>query len=72
MIRRLAPVALVAALALAVAQTATADPLNAKNAGVFRAVCGSTQLTVVVSGNGIFTPAHVIGAPPSSFRRRLT
>ncbi|MGH3083993.1 MAG: hypothetical protein ACRDNP_08025 [Gaiellaceae bacterium] len=50
-------------VALAVsAQSAAADPTNAKNADFFTAVCGSTQLSVVVNGNGEFTPAHVIGS----------
>jgi hypothetical protein len=62
MIRRLTLVALVGALALAVAQTAAADPVNAKEAGLFTAVCGSTQVDVVVNGNGDFTPAHVLGS----------
>ncbi len=54
-------IALVAALGLAVAQSAAADPVNTKNAGFFTAVCGTTELDVVVNGNGVFTPAHVIG-----------
>ena len=44
------------------AHTAAADPTNAKNAGFFTAVCGSTELSVVVNGNGAFTPAHVVGS----------
>jgi hypothetical protein len=44
------------------AQSASADPLNAKNAGVFTANCGATQVSVVVNGNGVFLPGHVIGS----------
>jgi hypothetical protein len=60
--RGIALTALVIVLAAFAAPTAGADPIGAKNAGVFHAVCGSTQLTVVVNGNGVFTPAHVIGS----------
>jgi hypothetical protein len=49
-------------LCLASAQGAAADPVNAKNAGFFIANCGGTELQVVVNGNGVFTPAHVIGS----------
>ena len=55
-------IALVATLCLAVAQSAAADPVNAKNASFFTAVCGTTQVNVVVNGNGVFTPAHAIGS----------
>jgi hypothetical protein len=62
MLRR-ATVIAVFAIALGVfAQSASADPSNAKNAGFFTAVCGSTQLQVVVNGNGTFSPAHVVGS----------
>jgi hypothetical protein len=44
------------------AQVASADPVNAKNVGIFTAVCGSQQVQVAVNGNGVFTPAHVIGS----------
>jgi hypothetical protein len=46
----------------AFAQSASADPLNAKKSDVFTAICGGTQLMVSVNGNGEFTPAHVIGS----------
>jgi hypothetical protein len=62
MLRRVTVVALFAIVLGVFAQTASADPVNAKNAGFFTAVCGSTQLQVVVNGNGVFTPAHVIGS----------
>jgi hypothetical protein len=62
MLRRVIVIAL-SAIALGVfAQAASADPVNAKNAGFFTAVCGSTELQVVVNGNGVFAPAHVIGS----------
>ena len=58
MLRRIALAAAVAVLAATAVQTAAADPVNAKDAGFFTAVCGSTQVPVVVNGNGDFTPAH--------------
>jgi hypothetical protein len=60
--RGITVLALVATLCLAVVQSAAADPVNAKNAGFFTAVCGTTELNVVVNGNGVFTPAHVVGS----------
>ena len=39
---------------------ATADPIKAKNATQINATCPGA-ITVVVNGNGEFTPAHVIG-----------
>lgn len=62
MLRRVTVIGLFAIVLGVFAQTASADPVNAKNAGFFTAVCGSTQLQVVVNGNGVFTPAHVIGS----------
>jgi hypothetical protein len=62
MLRRVTVGALLAILVGVFAQTASADPSHAKNAGFFTAVCGSTQLSVVVNGNGEFTPAHVVGS----------
>ena len=56
---------------MAIASTAGADPTNAKNAQQLQAVCGTQTLTVVVNGNGEFTPAHLIGSTsvfiPTSF-----
>jgi hypothetical protein len=48
--------------AVAIAPTAGADPTNAKNAQQLQAVCGAETFTVVVNGNGEFTPAHLIGS----------
>lgn len=62
MLRRITPVALFAIVAAVLAQGASADPLNARTSSVFTARCGATQLTIVVNGNGAFTPAHVIGS----------
>jgi len=62
MLRRATVIGLFAIVLGVYAQTASADPVNAKNAGFFTAVCGPTQLQVVVNGNGVFTPAHVIGS----------
>jgi hypothetical protein len=58
--RRTTVIAVFAIVLGVFAQTASADPSNAKNAGFFTAVCGSTQLEVVVNGNGTFSPAHVV------------
>jgi hypothetical protein len=44
------------------AQVASADPVNAKNVGIFTAFCGSQQVQVAVNGNGVFAPGHVIGS----------
>ena len=61
--RRLLVVLVSGALAaIAIAPTAGADPTNAKNAQLLRAVCGTQTFNVVVNGNGEFTPAHVIGS----------
>ncbi len=60
--RRVTLIALFAIVFAVFAQSASADPLNAKNSSVFTANCGATQLRVVVNGNGEFTPAHVIGS----------
>jgi hypothetical protein len=62
MLRRATVIALFAVVLGVFAQTASADPSHAKNAGFFTAVCGSTQLQVVVNGNGTFSPAHVVGS----------
>ena len=53
----------ISAIVLAVfAQTAAADPVNAKNSQVLIANCGGPNLMVSVNGNGEWTPAHVIGS----------
>lgn len=76
MLRRVTLVALCAIAFAAFAQAASADPVNAKNSSVFIANCGATQLTVVVNGNGEFTPAHVIGSTavfiPTAFNLTFT
>src|SRR5262245_40066178 len=52
-----------AAVALAVAHGAAADPTNAKTSLAIPATCDNGQSYVVsVNGNGEFTPAHVIGS----------
>jgi hypothetical protein len=38
--------------------SASADPGNAKNAQVIPLTCGDTTYTVIVNGNGAWTPAH--------------
>ena len=49
-------------LAGAIVPAATADPTHAKNATQISATCSGQPITVVVNGNGEFTPAHVIGS----------
>jgi hypothetical protein len=58
--RRSSLIALFAVVCAIWAQNAAADPV--KNGDFFTAVCGGTQIDVVVNGNGTFTPAHVIGS----------
>ena len=62
MLQRGIIVVLVAAAVAVLAQTASADPTNAKNSLVVTVSCGSQQLHVSVNGSGEFTPAHVIGS----------
>ena len=65
-----------ALVAVAIAPTAGADPINAKNSLQLQAVCGTQTLTAVVNGNGEFTPAHVIGSTsvfiPTAFNTTFT
>ena len=76
MLRRITVIALFAIVLGVFAQSASADPVNAKKAQFFTAVCGSTQLEVVVNGSGVFTPAHVIGSTsvfvPTAFDVTIT
>jgi hypothetical protein len=58
--RRLLVLAAGALAAVAIAPTAGADPTNARNSLQLQAVCGTQTYTVVVNGNGEFTPAHLI------------
>ena len=44
MLRRITAIAVFAIVCAVLAQTAAADPLNAKNPGVFTARCGTTEL----------------------------
>ena len=61
MVRRLLVITTFVALAtVTVAPFAAADPSNAKNSTVIHAVCGAQPVTVVINGNGIFSPAHVV------------
>ena len=54
-----------------IAPTVGADPTHAKNSLQLQAVCGTQTYSVVVNGNGEFTPAHLIGSTsvfiPTSF-----
>ena len=55
--------ACVAVLAgLVIAATASADPVNAKNATILAGSCDGTPVQVVTNGNGEWTPAHILGS----------
>jgi hypothetical protein len=62
--RRLLVFAVCGALtAVAIAPTAGADPVQAKNSMQIEAVCpGAAPYMVLVNGNGEFTPAHLLGS----------
>jgi hypothetical protein len=60
--RRVTLIALLTTFCLAAAQSAAADPVNAKNAFFATATCGETQVMVVLNGNGVFAPGHVLGS----------
>ena len=61
MLRRTMLIAVLAIVSAFFAQTAPADPLNAKNVLIVTANCGTSQLMLAVNGNGEFQAAHVIG-----------
>jgi hypothetical protein len=61
MLRRVPLIAVLAIVFAFFAQTASADPLNAKSSLLVTANCGTTQVMLSVNGNGEFTPAHVVG-----------
>ena len=61
MLRRVTTIAILAIVLGVFVQTASADPVNAKNAQPVVAICGGSTVMVVVNGNGEFTPAHVVG-----------
>ena len=46
----------------ALASSAAADPIHAKNSLQLEALCGATTYHVVLNGNGEFNPAHIIGS----------
>jgi len=56
MLRRAPAIALFAIVLGVFAQGASADPVNAKKAQFFTAVCGSSQLQVVVNGTAHSLP----------------
>jgi hypothetical protein len=63
MLRRLCMALTLAILMVAaLAQGASADPINAKNSFAFTATCDGQQVDFVVNGNGDFTPGHVVGS----------
>ena len=62
MLRRVTLIALFGIVFAVFAQAASADPIKAKKSSSIIANCGGSNLTVVVNGNGEWTPAHVIGS----------
>jgi hypothetical protein len=48
-------------LALGLAASAGADPVNARDALLLTQDCGGTMFDAVVNGRGEFTPAHELG-----------
>ncbi len=60
--RRLIVAAGSALVAAAIVPVAVASPVNAKNATLISASCNGQLVTVVVNGNGEFSPGHVIGS----------
>jgi hypothetical protein len=76
MMRRLLVAAACLAAATALVPAAVADPTNAKSATQITATCGGSSVTVVVNGNGTFSPAHVIGSTsvfiPTAFNLTFT
>lgn len=62
MFRRVPLIAVLAIVFAVFVQTASADPVNAKNGTLVTAICGTSQLTLAVNGNGQFSPAHVLGS----------
>jgi hypothetical protein len=62
MTRRLLIAAACLTAAVVLVPSAVADPINAKNATQITATCNGQPVTVVVNGNGTFSPAHVIGS----------
>ncbi len=62
MLRRFCFVLLVSALALAAVSVASAGPPETnKNVFVVQVVCDGTTYTAFVTGQGAFTPAHLVG-----------
>jgi len=58
MLRRVAVLALMLALAGIAVSAATADPTGAKNPAPVTIVCGHSTYDAVANGNGNWTPAH--------------
>jgi hypothetical protein len=48
--------------ALVIAATASADPVNAKNAAILSGSCDGTPVQVVTNGNGEWTPGLIQGS----------
>ena len=77
MLRRLVvTIAAMALVAVAAVSAASGDPGNAKGALRINATCGARAVTVIVNGNGVFAPAHVVGSTsmfiPTAFNLTFT
>ena len=59
---RLSVVVCVVAIAGACVPVAGADPSNAGGSTTISVVCGSGPTSIVMNGNGIFSPAHDTGS----------
>ena len=72
----LALLAACAFAASALASSAAADPIHAKNALRLQASCNGKPYQVVVNGNGVFGAAHIVGSTavfvPYSFNLTTT
>ena len=58
--RRIAVTSCAVLLSTALASPANADPTNARTSALIDTLCDSQPLTMVVNGNGVWSPAHVI------------
>lgn len=57
--RRVALTSCAVLLSTALAPQADADPTNAATSALINALCDSQPVTVVINGNGVWSPAHV-------------
>ena len=62
MLRRVTLIALFAIVLAVFAESASADPVNAKKSAVVTLDCNGTPVVLSVNGNGEWTPGHVLGS----------